>query len=207
MKEVRALVSLWNKGIETTEITERMNNAFHPIERGIGSIRMKLWKMQQAGQIKRRTAKGQGRKKLSKEDAKTKVIKKYTKKKQIKPYPGTMDREDYIKAMKNWPKDNVMWKPDKKLVQYNLDDSAIKIAEIVEEIRTFLLAKNNQYGDSVLQPIRIFSTADKSEQIKVRIDDKLNRLMQGNASLESDEEVIKDLIGYLILLLIHLRYD
>lgn len=197
MKEVRALVSLWNKGIETAEITERMNNAFHPIERGIGSIRMKLWKMQQGGQIKKRNAKGQGRKK----EPTTKV--EVTEKKQQKQYPGAMDRKDYIKAMKNWPKDNVqMFKP----VQ-NLDDSAIKIAAIVEEIRSFLLAKNQQYGDSVLQPIRIFSTADKSEQIKVRIDDKLNRLMQGNASLESDEEVIKDLIGYLILLLIHLRYD
>ena len=72
----------------------------------------------------------------------------------------------------------------------------------MNEINRFLIQKNNQYGDSVLQPIRIFSTSDKTEQIKVRIDDKLNRLMQGNASLESDEDVIKDLIGYLVLLLI-----
>ena len=39
-------------------------------------------------------------------------------------------------------------------------------------------------------------------EIKVRIDDKLNRLMLGNDSMESDEDVIKDLIGYLILLLV-----
>jgi len=84
-------------------------------------------------------------------------------------------------------------------------ESGTAIVTMIEEIKDFLLNKNTQYGDSALNPIRIFSKADKSEQLKVRIDDKLNRLMQGNASLESDEDVVKDLIGYLILLLIHLR--
>ena len=72
-------------------------------------------------------------------------------------------------------------------------------------IRDFLVAKNEQYGDSVFTPIRIFSDSDEAEQLRVRIDDKLNRLMQGNDSLESDYDVIKDLIGYLILYLIHLE--
>jgi hypothetical protein len=68
-----------------------------------------------------------------------------------------------------------------------------------------LLDKNANYGDSALNPIRIFSKADTTEQIKVRIDDKLNRLMQGNDILETDEDVVKDLIGYLVLLLINMR--
>ena len=34
---------------------------------------------------------------------------------------------------------------------------------------------------------------------------KLNRLVQGNSNIESDEDVIKDLIGYLILLLISMK--
>ena len=38
------------------------------------------------------------------------------------------------------------------------------------------------------------------EQLLVRIDDKLNRIKQGNDSLENDEDVITDLIGYLVLL-------
>ena len=67
------------------------------------------------------------------------------------------------------------------------------------------MKKNEQYGDSALEPIRIFSKADKHEQLKVRIDDKLNRLVQGNADIESDEDVVKDLIGYLILLLISMK--
>ena len=56
-----------------------------------------------------------------------------------------------------------------------------------------------------MQPIRIFSKADTDAGLRIRIDDKLNRLMQGNDLMESDEDVVKDLIGYLTLLLITFR--
>lgn len=72
-----------------------------------------------------------------------------------------------------------------------------------EAIAKFLIEKNNKYGSSALSPIRIFSKADTIEQLKVRIDDKLNRLLNFNDSVE-DEDVIRDLIGYLILLEIKL---
>lgn len=80
-----------------------------------------------------------------------------------------------------------------------------KIIKTMDEIKDFLVQKNNQYGDSVFQPVRVFSKADKTEQIKVRIDDKLSRLKKGNDSIESDEDVVSDLIGYLVLLLISMR--
>ncbi|QDP59680.1 MAG: hypothetical protein GOVbin1753_113 [Prokaryotic dsDNA virus sp.] len=80
-----------------------------------------------------------------------------------------------------------------------------KIIETMDEIKDFLVRKNDQYGDSVFQPVRVFSKADKTEQIKVRIDDKLSRLKKGNDSIESDEDVVSDLIGYLVLLLISMR--
>ena len=51
-----------------------------------------------------------------------------------------------------------------------------------------------------MNPIRVFSKAGIDEGLRIRIDDKLNRLMQGNDSMESDEDVIKDLIGYLTLI-------
>ena len=76
------------------------------------------------------------------------------------------------------------------------------IENMCNQIRVMLLEKNNAYGDSALSPIRIFSKSDSSEQLKVRIDDKLSRIKQGEDTLESDDDVIKDLIGYLILLLI-----
>ena len=74
------------------------------------------------------------------------------------------------------------------------------IAAICNDIRDLLLVKNRAYGNSALNPIRIFSKADAKEQILVRIDDKLNMIKQGNDILDKDEEVIQDLIGYLILL-------
>ena len=45
------------------------------------------------------------------------------------------------------------------------------------------------------------------ESLRVRIDDKLSRLMRGNDSIERDEDIVKDLIGYLILLLIMMREE
>lgn len=66
----------------------------------------------------------------------------------------------------------------------------------LKNIRTLLLAKNKAYGNSALEPIRIFARSDRLEGIRVRIDDKLNRLAQGQAD---DEDVVLDLLGYLLL--------
>lgn len=71
------------------------------------------------------------------------------------------------------------------------------IAEVCDEIKEFLIDKNRKYGDSAVKPVRIFSKSDNLEQIRVRIDDKLNRLI--NQQTDEDEDVINDLIGYLIL--------
>ena len=75
-----------------------------------------------------------------------------------------------------------------------------EIALVCEDIKELVLYKNKQYGDSALNPCRIFSKANAVEQILVRIDDKINRIHQGAGLLGEDEDVIQDLIGYLILL-------
>ena len=80
-----------------------------------------------------------------------------------------------------------------------------KIVWMLDHVTKFLLGKNEQYGDSVMQPLRIFSRVDRMEQIRVRIDDKLSRLARGNDDMEMDEDVILDLIGYLTFLLINMR--
>lgn len=67
----------------------------------------------------------------------------------------------------------------------------------LQEIKEMLLEKNAAYGDSALNPVRIFSHADAAEQIRVRLDDKLSRLARGKAA---GEDVISDLLGYLFLL-------
>lgn len=83
-----------------------------------------------------------------------------------------------------------------------MSDTQKKIREKCDEIKKMLLAKNKQYGDSVVSPIRIFSKANPKEQVRVRIDDKINRLLQGDDSIESDLDIYYDLVGYLILLII-----
>lgn len=83
-------------------------------------------------------------------------------------------------------------------------DTQTHIAVICEQVKELLLEKNKKYGDSALNPARVFSKASPVEQILVRIDDKLNRIKQGAGLLANDEDVIMDLIGYLVLLKIAL---
>jgi hypothetical protein len=83
-------------------------------------------------------------------------------------------------------------------------DTQTHIGLICDEIRELLIEKNKKYGDSALNPSRVFSKAGPIDQILVRIDDKLNRIHQGAGLLAEDEDVIVDLIGYLILLKIAL---
>jgi len=68
----------------------------------------------------------------------------------------------------------------------------------LSNIRDLLITKNKSYGNSALEPINIFSKQGSQEQIKVRIDDKLNRLKKGNGLF--NEDTVLDLIGYLVLL-------
>ena len=68
------------------------------------------------------------------------------------------------------------------------------------KIADLLIAKNKAYGDSALNPVRIFSKASRIEQLNVRIDDKISRIQRGTDF--GDEDTVRDLIGYLVLRLI-----
>ena len=81
-----------------------------------------------------------------------------------------------------------------------LQGSQRKIYEICNQIRDMLVDKNRKYGDSAINPVRVFSKSDNIEQLKVRIDDKISRIMSDQ--MDDDEDTIKDLVGYLVLLLV-----
>lgn len=81
----------------------------------------------------------------------------------------------------------------------------LKIIDKCNELKQLLLEKNRKYANSALEPARIFSRANTVEQILVRIDDKLNRIK--NRQDDEDEDVIMDLAGYLILLMIAKEKD
>jgi hypothetical protein len=75
------------------------------------------------------------------------------------------------------------------------------ISDACDKIKKLLLEKNRKYGNSALSPKRIFSKSCATEQLKVRIDDKLSRI--ANTGLDgADEDTLQDLIGYLILLMV-----
>ena len=88
-----------------------------------------------------------------------------------------------------------------------MTDTQQQIALICDQIKELLLAKNLKYGDSALNPTRVFSKATPVEQLLVRIDDKLSRITKGVGLIANDEDVINDLIGYLVLLKIALVKD
>lgn len=89
------------------------------------------------------------------------------------------------------------WITDLQLIALDAP-SGNKILNQCLDIAEMLIKKNVSYGDSALNPIRLFSSADSQEQLKVRIDDKLNRIK--NAQGFAGDNDIDDLIGYLILL-------
>ena len=75
---------------------------------------------------------------------------------------------------------------------------AKKVTEVLHGISKLLIEKNRMYGNSALDPKRVFSTANPIEQLKVRIDDKLSRIANHQADDAEDAET--DLLGYLVLL-------
>lgn len=85
----------------------------------------------------------------------------------------------------------------KEMLGIGLTITQTQIKAECEHIRNVLIDKNRKYGDSALDPERVFSQADPIEQLNVRIDDKLSRIKSGQADDTEDTEL--DLIGYLIL--------
>jgi hypothetical protein len=85
------------------------------------------------------------------------------------------------------------------VTEEQLTDFDKGVLRVLDDIGKMLMAKNRKYGNSATNPVRAFSKADPKEQIKVRIDDKISRLVR-STSQEEDEDVCKDLIGYLVIL-------
>ena len=81
---------------------------------------------------------------------------------------------------------------------YNAEEFEKAVRSICDDIANLLISKNKAYGNSALDPINCFFKGDAGTSIRVRIDDKLSRIMRGNKY--ADEDTIKDLLGYLVLL-------
>jgi hypothetical protein len=76
---------------------------------------------------------------------------------------------------------------------------AIQVEEVLDSIEKMLIEKNRKYGNSALEPLGVFSQLSAKEGLLIRIDDKLKRIKNGSLE-KDDEDVVNDLIGYLVLL-------
>lgn len=85
---------------------------------------------------------------------------------------------------------------DQELVQ-------LTIGEVCDDLKKLLIGKNQAYGNSALDPLRVVSKCTSLEGIRVRIDDKLNRLQKG--SEYAGDDTLQDLAGYLVLYLVGRR--
>ena len=77
-----------------------------------------------------------------------------------------------------------------------------EVSKVLYQIDKMLNEKNVKYGNSALEPLGIFSKLSPEEGLMIRIDDKLKRIKNGSLD-KDDEDVVNDLIGYLVLLKIH----
>ena len=74
------------------------------------------------------------------------------------------------------------------------------ITKTCDGIAHLLIGKNERYGNSALEPMRVFSRADLAEGILVRLDDKLSRIKHASSDgkpLRKND--IADMMGYLVL--------
>ena len=75
------------------------------------------------------------------------------------------------------------------------------LVDLVLEVGELLLTKNASYGDSALNPLRVFSQSHPIEALRVRLDDKLTRLARVGPD-QLGEDTYLDILGYLCLLVI-----
>lgn len=81
-------------------------------------------------------------------------------------------------------------------ISEEISDSKEGIIKVCDSIKEVLLEKNKRYGDSAINPKQIFSKLSGEEGIKIRLDDKLGRIMNSGKLRKND---VADLIGYLTL--------
>ncbi len=91
------------------------------------------------------------------------------------------------------------------MIEYALNgdggEAQRQIAEKVVDIGAMLLAKNQAYGNSALEPVSVFARdVSTMQRLGVRLDDKVSRLQRGHEY--ADEDTLLDIVGYLVLMLI-----
>ena len=80
-------------------------------------------------------------------------------------------------------------------------DTQRKIIDVLDGMKQLLLYKNQKYGDSAINPKKVFYKGDSTNSILIRLDDKIGRVMS-NPDDKPRVNDVADIIGYCTLLLI-----
>jgi len=80
-----------------------------------------------------------------------------------------------------------------------LNNTQDKIEILFKNFSEFLKEKNKRYGDSAINPLKIFSKIEPNNPICSRLDEKLQRIMNGEILSKND---VADTFGYLGLLMV-----
>ncbi len=98
-------------------------------------------------------------------------------------------------------KDSTIVKMGYKAEDFEDTPTQQKIKDVLEGMKNLLLYKNRKYGDSAINPKKIFYKGDSTNSILIRLDDKLGRVMS-NTEEKPRVNDVADIIGYCTLLLI-----
>jgi len=79
----------------------------------------------------------------------------------------------------------------------NLTETQQKISDICNNLKDFLIEKNKRYGNSALEPMKIFGDFDAEDLLKIRLTDKIMRIKNSEIDRKND---YTDMLGYIILL-------
>ncbi len=131
---------------------------------------------------------------------------------------------DILSIVESW--NNLYRKGDKEMENYGKVQKTVEINDeltltqkdiekVGKSLIKFLIAKNKNYGNSALEPLRIFSkhintSITNNEDIRAlnqmltRLDDKLSRIKNAKELRKND---VSDILGYLILVCVNLGWD
>ena len=83
-------------------------------------------------------------------------------------------------------------------------DTQMKLVDVLDGMKNLLLYKNKKYGDSAINPKKIFYKGDSTNSILIRLDDKIGRVMS-NPDDKPRVNDVADIIGYCTLLLVSMN--
>jgi hypothetical protein len=97
--------------------------------------------------------------------------------------------------------DDTLWiYPDEVLFELvEESNTQQKIQILFSNFSEFLKEKNKRYGDSVINPVKVFSKVEPENKACIRLDEKLQRIINSTELRKND---VSDTFGYLALLMI-----